>query len=42
MQTPTHLATGVLIDQVVPDIKPGFIRGPVIAFLGVYINAFPR
>lgn len=39
MQTPTHLRTGVLIDQAVPDIKPGYIRSLVIAFLGIYSHA---
>jgi hypothetical protein len=35
MQAPTHLATGVLIDKVVPDIQPRFIRSLIIAFISL-------
>jgi hypothetical protein len=39
VQTPTHLATGVLIDQSLKDIRPGFIRGVLIALLSIYTHA---
>jgi hypothetical protein len=36
VQTPTHLKTAVLINQLVPEIKPGYVRSLVVAFLGIY------
>ncbi len=35
MQAPTHLATGIFIDKVVPDIQPRIVRSMVIAFLSL-------
>lgn len=39
MQTPTHLKTGVWIDRVVPDLRPGSIRRLLVAVLGIYSHA---
>ncbi len=39
MQAPTHLLTGVLIDQALPDIRPGYARQLMVGFLAVYSHA---
>ncbi len=39
MQAPTHLLTGVLIDQALPDIRSGYARQLVVGLLAIYSHA---
>lgn len=40
MQAPTHLATGVFIDKVVPDVQPRFIRTVLIVVLSLFSHSW--